>query len=47
MGKRYNSEFKYYKFTKKENETVIRFTDSIRYFENQGYYDEVDSYCNR
>ena len=36
MGKR----FKYYKF-KKENETVIRFTDSIRYFENQGYSYEV------
>ena len=40
MGKRWNSEWKYYKFTK-ENETVIRFTDSIRYFENQGYAYEV------
>ena len=40
MGKRWNSEWKYYKFTK-ENETVIRFTDSIRYFENQGYSYEV------
>ena len=36
MGKRWNSEWKYYKFTK-ENETIIRFTDSVRYFEYQGY----------
>ena len=41
MGKRWNSEWKYYKFTKKENETVIRFTDSVIYFENQGYSYEV------
>ena len=42
MGKRYNSEWKYYKFTKEnENETVIRFTDSVRYFEYQGYSYEV------
>lgn len=34
------SEWKYYKFTK-ENESVIRFTDSIRYFEYQGYSYEV------
>ena len=40
MGKRFNGEWKYYKF-KKENETIIRFTDSIRYFENQGYSYEV------
>ena len=40
MGKRFNGEWKYYKF-KKENETVIRFTDSVRYFENQGYSYEV------
>lgn len=40
MGKRWNSEWKYYKFTK-ENETVIRFTDSVRYFEYQGYSYEV------
>lgn len=40
MGKRWNSEWKYYKFTK-ENETVIRFTDSVIYFENQGYSYEV------
>ena len=40
MGKRYNSEWKYYKFTK-ENETIIRFTDSVIYFENQGYSYEV------
>ena len=40
MGKRWNSEWKYYKFTK-ENETIIRFTDSVRYFENQGYSYEV------
>ena len=40
MGKRYNSEWKYYKFTK-ENETIIRFTDSVRYFEYQGYSYEV------
>lgn len=40
MGKRFNGEWKYYKF-KKENKTVIRFTDSIRYFENQGYSYEV------
>lgn len=40
MGKRYNSECKYYKFTK-ENETIIRFTDSVIYFENQGYSYEV------
>lgn len=33
-------EWKYYKFTK-ENETIIRFTDSVRYFENQGYSYEV------
>ena len=39
MGKRY-SEWKYYKFTK-ENETIIRFTDSVRYFEYQGYSYEV------
>ena len=38
MGKRWNSE--YYKFTK-ENETIIRFTDSVIYFENQGYSYEV------
>ena len=40
MGKRWNSEWKYYKFTK-ENETIIRFTDSVIYFENQGYSYEV------
>ena len=40
MGKRWNSEWKYYKFTK-ENETVIKFTDSVIYFENQGYSYEV------
>ena len=40
MGKRWNSEWKYYKFTK-ENETVVRFTDSVIYFENQGYSYEV------
>ena len=40
MGKRWNSEWKYYKFTK-ENETIIRFTDSVRYFEYQGYSYEV------
>lgn len=40
MGKRWNSEWKYYKFTK-DDETVIRFTDSIKYFENQGYSYEV------
>ena len=40
MGKRWNSEWKYYKFTK-ENETIIRFTDSVIYFENQGYSCEV------
>ena len=40
MGKRGNSEWKYYKFTK-ENETIIRFTDSVIYFENQGYSYEV------
>ena len=40
MGKRWNSEWKYYKFTKKD-ETVIRFTDSVIYFENQGYSYEV------
>ena len=40
MGKRWNSEWKYYKFTK-ENETVIRFTDSVIYFENRGYSYEV------
>ena len=40
MGKRFNGEWKYYKF-KKGNETVIRFTNSIRYFENQGYSYEV------
>ena len=40
MGKRWNSEWKYYKFTK-ENETIIRFTDSVIYFEYQGYSYEV------
>lgn len=40
MGKRWNSEWKYYKFTK-ENETIIRFTSSTGYFENQGYIYEV------
>ena len=33
-------EWKYYKF-KKGNETIIRFTDSVIYFENQGYSYEV------
>lgn len=40
MGKRWNSEWKYYKFTK-DDKTIIRFTDSIKYFENQGYSYEV------
>lgn len=40
MGKRWNSEWQYYKFTK-ENETIIRFTGSTGYFENQGYTYEV------
>lgn len=40
MGKKWNSEWKYYKFTK-ENETIIRFTGSTGYFENQGYTYEV------
>ena len=35
-----NKRYKYYKFTK-ENESVIRFTDSVIYFENQGYSYEV------
>ena len=40
MGKRWNSEWKYYKFIK-ENKTIIRFIDSVRYFENLGYSYEV------
>ena len=40
INKKTCSEWKYYKFTK-ENETIIRFTDSVIYFENQGYSYEV------
>lgn len=40
MGKRFNGKWEYYKF-KKENKTIIRFTNSVRYFENQGYSYEV------
>lgn len=40
MGKRWNSEWKYYKF-KKENETIIRFTGSTEYYEYNGYSYEV------
>ena len=40
MGKRFNREWKYYKF-KKGNKTVVRFTDSTAYYEYNGYSYEV------